>query len=106
MGTNGAYPTLEGMIRHHLKPREAFAGYEPQMAALPDVPWLAQSDFLPFADVYERARLASALDIEPVPLNDGEVAQLVAFMHALTGTGSVKGRLGRPPTVPSGLEID
>ena len=50
--------------------------------------------------------MRSALDIEAVKLNDVEVLQLVAFMHALTGDSSVKGRLGRPDAVPSGLPVD
>ncbi len=30
----------------------------------------------------------------------------VLFLHSLTGTDSINGRLGRPETVPSGLEVD
>ena len=56
-------------------------------------------------DSRERARLASQLDVAPVSLSDAEVAQVVAFLHALTGTDSLKGRLGRPDSVPSGLEV-
>jgi len=75
------------------------------LANLPDVPWLAAADFLPFDDTRERARLAARTDIEPVNLNDKEIADLVAFLGSLTGTASVKPRLGRPERVPSGLEV-
>ena len=105
-GHNGAYPTLGGIIRHHLDPTAGFAEWRPGLAALPDVPWLSEKDFLPFADAYERSRLASRLDIRPVPLSEAEVDDLVAFLHALTGTSSIKGRLGRPASVPSGLRVD
>lgn len=105
-GHNGAYRTLEGMVRHHLDPRAGFASWQPANAVLPKVPWLQKADFLPFEDKAERARLASRLDIAPVALSDAEVADLVAFLHALTGTDSVKGRLGRPARVPSGLKVD
>ncbi len=105
-GHNGAYPTIEGIIRHHLAPEFSFARWQPQLAALPEVPWLSATDFLPFDDAYERTRLASRLDIVPVPLSDKEIADLVAFMHALSGTASLRGRLGRPDAVPSGLEMD
>lgn len=105
-GHNGAYPTLGGIIRHHLDPTAGFAEWCPGLAALPDVPWLSEKDFLPFADAYERSRLASRLDIRPVPLSEAEVDDLVAFLHALTGTSSIKGRLGRPASVPSGLRVD
>ena len=49
-GHNGAYPTLEGIVRHHLDPAAGFASWTPEMAALPEVPWLAKADFLAFAD--------------------------------------------------------
>jgi cytochrome c peroxidase len=104
-GHNGAYATLEGIVRHHLDARAGFQDWQPQMAALPEVPWLASADFLPMQDSRERSRLASQLDIEPVSLSNAEVRQIVAFLHALTGTDSIKGRLGRPETVPSGLEV-
>ena len=50
--------------------------------------------------------MRAAVDIEPLDLSDDEVRQLVAFLHALTGEESVKGRLGRPDEVPSGLPVD
>lgn len=105
-GHNGAYKTLEGMVRHHLQPRESFAAWTPDNLILPDVPWLAGGDFLAFDDKLERARLMSQLDIEPQNLSDPEVDQLLAFLQSLTGTESIKGRLGRPETVPSGLHVD
>ncbi len=105
-GHNGAYQTLEGMLRHHLQPRQAFAAWTPQKALLPQVPWLDASDFRPFDDRLERERLAASLDIESRALSDSEIAALLAFLESLTGTESIKGRLGRPKAVPSGLEID
>ena len=37
-GHNGAYATLEGIVRHHLDARAGFQDWQPQMAALPEVP--------------------------------------------------------------------
>ena len=105
-GHNGAYPTLSGIIRHHVNPRGSFEKWRPELANLPKVPWLAGADFLPMADQTERARLARRVDIEPVALSATEIAQIEQFLHALTGTKSVKGRMGRPPAVPSGLPVD
>jgi len=105
-GHNGAYRTLEGIVRHHLMPDVAFRNWTPEMADLPKVAWLEGADFLPFEDKFERERLASRCDIQPIALSDGEVKDVVAFLNALTGTQSVKGRLGRPSSVPSGLEVD
>lgn len=105
-GHNGAYPTMEGIIRHHLAPEISFARWQPQLAALPDEPWLSATDFLPLDDAYERARHSPRQDIVLVSLSDQEIAKLVAFMRALSGTTSLGGRLGRTDAVPSGLDVD
>jgi cytochrome c peroxidase len=105
-GHNGAYPTLEGIIRHHLEPLESLDAWDPKLAALPSVPWLQQADFIIHEDVREMARLRASIDIEPLSLSDAEIADLVAFMGALTGARSIHGRLGKPKAVPSGLRVD
>ncbi|WP_246660412.1 cytochrome c peroxidase [Nitratireductor sp. XY-223] len=105
-GHNGAYATLEGIIRHHLDPQTAFDRWSRKEVALPAAEHLAEADFAPLADRRERLRVRSVVDIEPVSLGDDEVRQLIAFIHSLTGAESVKGRLGRPDEVPSGLPVD
>ncbi len=105
-GHNGAYTSLEAMVRHHLNPRAAFEAWTPEQALLPDVSWLAASDFLPFEDKLERARLSRRADLAAQSLSDEEISQILAFLQALTGRESIKGRLGRPDRVPSGLEVD
>jgi cytochrome c peroxidase len=105
-GHNGAYPTLEGIVRHHLDPVAARAGWTPDEARLPEVPWLAEIDFVIRSDRAEMARQAVVLDIVPVSLGDGQVADLVAFLHALTGRTADQRPLGRPERVPSGLPVD
>ncbi|WP_417415007.1 cytochrome-c peroxidase [Hoeflea sp.] len=103
-GHNGAYATLEGIVRHHLDPVSALDAWTPEMVELPVDNRLAGVDFIAFEDNRERERLRSRVDIEPVGLADGEILQLVAFLEALTG--EAKGRLGRPASVPSGLPVD
>ena len=76
------------------------------MANLPPAAWLAEIDFVAFQDKRELARLKAKVDIEPLDLGDEDVAALVAFLKSLTGTQSIKGRLGRPESVPSGLKVD
>ncbi|MEO0389137.1 MAG: cytochrome c peroxidase, partial [Pseudomonadota bacterium] len=105
-GHNGAYPTLTGIVRHHLDPKAARAAWDPALADLPPIPKLAAVDFIAQADARETARQAARIDIAPVALSTDEVADIVAFLGALTGGDSTKGRLGRPDTVPSGLEVD
>ena len=105
-GHNGAYPDLEGMIRHHLDPLGALERWERELADLPEVPWLEAVDFVAQEDRRAQEWLRRSVDIEPVSLTDAEIADLVAFLHSLTGDESVKGRLGRPERVPSGLKVD
>ncbi len=105
-GHNGAYPTLEGIIRHHLNPLDARAAWTPDMARLPNVPWLERADFLIRSDAREEARQRRAVDIVPVYLSDQEVSEIVAFLNALTGKTAETRPLGRPENVPSGLPVD
>ena len=105
-GHNGAYATLEGMVRHHLDPLGSLETWNPGQLVLADEPGFAATDFNIWQDSREMARLRSRVDIEPVDLSDPEVADLVAFLHALTDPNARKGRLGSPATVPSGLPVD
>ena len=105
-GHNGAYPTLEGVIRQHSDPLKYLDQWRPEMANLPAADWLASTDFQFQQNKIQIARLRRALDIAPVSLSDQDVSDLVAFMSALTGETSPKGRLGVPDRVPSGLTID
>jgi len=105
-GHNGAYPTLEGIIRHHLDPVDSRQTWTPDMAALPSAPHIEAIDFVVFQDKREMARQARALDIEPQSLSDEEIDALVAFLESLTGKKAQQGRLGVPKSVPSGLPVD
>jgi cytochrome c peroxidase len=105
-GHNGAYETLEGIVRHHLNSHTGFESWQRSQANLPTVPWLAKVDFIAMDDQRERSRLEAKVDIEPVDLSDAEVTTLISFLKSLTGTRSISGRLGKPTQVPSGLKID
>lgn len=105
-GHNGAYPTLEGIVRHHLNPLGGLDSWERSKARLPDVPWLEAIDFVVQSDSREIARQRAAVDITPIDLADEEVDAIVAFLHALTGKTAETRPLGRPDTVPSGLPVD
>ena len=105
-GHNGAYPTLEGILRHHLDPQGMRAAWTRDMAALPPVPWLEEIDFVIQSDRYEMARQAAKIDIEPRSLTDNQIADIVKFLHSLTGKTATKSRLGSPEFVPSGLPVD
>lgn len=105
-GHNGAYPTLEGILRHHLAPLDALDKWTRDQARLPKADWLAFVDFAVQSDHREMARHRRAVDITPVDLSDAEISDLVAFLHALTGETALTRPLGRPSSVPSGLPVD
>ncbi len=105
-GHNGAYQTLDGIIRHHLDPLAMLDAWTPERAKLPEVATLETPDFITLENQREMAALRSKIDIDPVDLTEAEIADLKAFLYALTGEDSVKGRLGRPDAVPSGLKVD
>ena len=105
-GHNGAYATLEGIVRHHLAPLESLQQWEPKQAGLPDVPWLSKIDFLVHDDAREMARIESHIDIKPMSLEDHEIDDLLAFLTALEGKSALQLPLGRPYTVPSKLAVD
>ena len=84
-GHNGAFQSLESMIRHHLDPEVSRSNWRMEDANLPSVPWLAATDFIIWQDSREMARQAAKLDIAQMDLSDAEISDLVAFMHALTG---------------------
>jgi cytochrome c peroxidase len=95
-GHNGAYPTLEAIIRHHLDPTAARAAWRPEDARLPEVPWLAAADFVVLQDRLELARQVQAVRIAQRHLTDPEIRDLVAFLEALTGTGVASPAFGVP----------
>lgn len=105
-GHNGAYPTLAGIIRHHADPLGGLGDWRPEMANLPDAPWLGAIDFVIRSDAREMARVSGKIDIQAQDISEAEILDLVAFLGALEGGASKYGRLGIPETVPSGLEVE
>ncbi|MGJ8627535.1 MAG: cytochrome-c peroxidase [Sulfitobacter sp.] len=105
-GHNGSYPTLAGIIRHHIDPVGSLASWTPAMAALPAAAGLSATDFIIWTDRLEMTRQARVNDLRPIAITDADVAALEAFLHSLTGATASKGRLGIPASVPSGLPVD
>ena len=105
-GHNGAYPTLEAMVRHHMDPEKARANWQRDDLILPDVPWFRASDFMIQNDRFEMARQAGVLDIALKQASETDIAALVAFLNALTGEQAAAQASRVPGTVPSGLPVD
>ncbi|EPX81606.1 cytochrome-c peroxidase [Litoreibacter arenae] len=105
-GHNGAYQDLADMIRHHLDPEGMFDRWTPAKAKLPDAPWLHQVDYVIWQDRAEIARQRRNVAASGPPLSEAEIADLTAFLHALTGTSLDRPMFGVPEKVPSGLPVD
>lgn len=102
-GHNGAYPTLEGIIRHHTADLPQWTR---DLAQLPAAEWLDAVDFAAQDDRLETARHALFRDTTPITLTDQEISELVAFLNALTGKTVDNRPFGIPKSVPSGLALD
>ena len=103
-GHNGAYDTLESIIRHHLDPVKSLYSYNRNQAILPNFP--EAEDWRILDDTTEVTAIAESNSLEPKTLKQDEIDQLVAFLNALTDEKAAEGRLGVPKNVPSGLPVD
>jgi cytochrome c peroxidase len=127
-GHDGAYATLEDVVRHHLDPVRALDAYVVDDDALPPIDrlvetvasgsTLAQSPLSPsrrtgfmerdaWVQSHDELRglIARANELEPVALTDDEVADLLAFLECLTDPASRDLSALVPATVPSGLSV-
>ncbi len=100
-GHAGAYPTLTTFLPAHGQ-ADAVRNYDRQLAILP---------VLEVADWWVMDAEAEVSAIEQASLgtpalSETEIAQLIAFLETLDDPQSLKGRLGIPEIVPSGLNID
>ena len=110
-GHAGAYNSLEAVVRHHLDPVAALWAFhdgdrcrsEPVLLSRPDL------DALDCQVMDDAARVQAIADAAssyvPVDLDDEEIAQLVAFLHALTDKRMIDLRRDVPTSVPSGLPL-
>ncbi len=105
-GHNGAFATLEGILRHHMDPVASNDKWQPKEAALRPAPWLMSIDFVIQSDTREMARQAAVRRPVSPLLAEAEIGDLVAFLHALTGRTEADLPFGVPKHVPSGLPVD
>jgi len=105
-GHDGAYNTLEGIVRHHLDPVNSLINYDTNQAVLPSAAHLGVDDFLVHKESAKiNSPLALSIELDPVDLSEEEFANLMEFLHALTDTASLDLRATVPSRVPSGLPL-
>ena len=102
-GHAGAFATLKAVIEHHNDPEYSFENYNPEQAVLPD--FKGVKDFEILKSSRETADILKANQLKPVKLSDQNVTDIITFLGALTDETAIKGRLGIPDSVPSGLPI-
>jgi cytochrome c peroxidase len=103
-GHAGAHSDLAAFLRDHAAPGAALEGYALQ-AVLPTLPGAAPDDAI-LADPAERSAIAAAVSVADRPLDEADVADLMAFLAALEDPVALTGRLGVPDAVPSGLPVE
>jgi cytochrome c peroxidase len=101
-GHAGSHADLAAFVTDHADPVVALARYDAGQAVLPA---LDVEDDSIMSDPAEVAAIAAAVTTPPVVLSPDDVTALVAFLDSLTDPAAVKGRLGVPDAVPSGLVV-
>lgn len=104
-GHDGAFNSLEAMVRHHLDAAASLERYDPNQAVLPQRADLDAIDFATHNDPQRRHAIAAAIELPPVSLSDQEVDQLMAFLYALTDFSCLDLRAAIPARLPSGLPL-
>lgn len=104
-GHDGAYNTLEAVVRHHLDPENGLQNYDMAEAVLIARADLDAIDFIVHNDWSRRNAIAQANELAPMSLSDKEVAYLIDFLNALTDQASIDLRKDTPRSVPSGLTL-
>lgn len=102
-GHSGAYADLTSMIRHHADPLAALKAFDRTAVRLPRLD--GAEDFRILASAEETDAIANANSLVPQALSEADVADIIAFLNALTDLNGIEGRLGVPETVPSGLPV-
>lgn len=104
-GHSGSYNDIESVVRHHLDPVYSLYEYDQTQAALPSREDLDSEDYTVMQNSQRTAEIARHNELQPIKLNNEEVAQLIEFLHALTDKTSIDMRNDVPSSVPSGLSI-
>ena len=102
-GHSGAFATLEGIVRHYIDPPRFLRNYDRSQAILPSSKSLDPLDFLVMNDRALVDAIGRSNGSRPVRLNDADIADLIAFLEALTDPDARDLSGDIPSEVPSGL---
>jgi len=83
-GHDGAYATLEGIVRHHLDPAAALASYNPAQLDAGVASQLTAAYGAKALAKLEQDRRSGALLLPTAALSDSQIDDLLAFLAALT----------------------
>ena len=103
-GHAGGHDDLRAFLRDHADPARGLAAYG-RGGVLPQVTGLAD-DWAILDDPGERQAIIDAVRTPPRPLSQDDLDALMAFLVTLKDETSLKGRLGVPERVPSGLPVE
>ena len=104
-GHNGAYDSLEAMVRHNLNPQNALDNYDANQVVVPSRADLDSLDFVVLNDPASMDALKAGITLESVVLTEDEISDLMEFLNALTDPRFLDMRSKFPRTVPSGLPV-
>ncbi len=102
-GHDGAYGSLEAIVRHYRNPGNTIRDYDRSQAYLPSRGDLDALDFVVMNDPARVAAIAAENDARPMRMSDQDIADVVAFLRALTDPAMLDLSGDVPARVPSGL---
>ncbi len=103
-GHAGSHSDLADFLLYHADPVSGIEAYSRQ-TNLSELKG-ASPDWAIMDSPEEKSAIKAAYRQEPKPLDDAALSDILAFLATLSDEVSLKGRLGIPEKVPSGLPID
>lgn len=104
-GHDGAYNTLEAVVKHHLDPVKSLRNYDRTQAVLPSRTDLDALDFIVMDDFQRLDTIAEANELDEIDLSKKEMVHLLDFLDALTDPAAIDIRRNTPRRVPSGITL-
>lgn len=103
-GHNGAYKTLEGIIRHHADPENGLLNWTEKNVDLPKMDGVSD-DFAVLSERRVQSQIVDGISIRSKLIRNEDIKALVDFLNSLSPSESIV-PMGRPNSVPSGLKFD